>query len=107
MKIVKIKTLNPYKNAGEEKMDFVKSISLPSDIVSFESSFGLAPTAPDTFGGYVLGHIFKMSDNTYGAIYIDLLYDAQLMFNAELIKFIKDTKEEDGGGTDDYKEYFE
>ena len=47
-----------------------------------------------------------MSDNTYGAIYIDLLYDAQLKFNGELLRFVKDTKEEDGGGTEDFKAYF-
>lgn len=97
MKIIKINTLNPYRDGGKDFDGSTISISLPSNIVSFEKSFG-----DSTF----VGHTFKMADGTYRAIYANLLFESQLVFNPELKDFYEKTPKDVPGFTDQLKKYF-
>lgn len=98
MKIIKINTLNPYRDGGKDFDGSTISISLPSNIVSFEKSFG-----DSTF----VGHTFKMADGTYRAIYANLLFESQLVFNPELKDFYEKTPKDVPGFTDQLKSYFD
>jgi len=98
MKIIKINTLNPYRDSGKPFDGSTISISLPSNIISFEKSFG-----DSTF----VGHTFKMADGTYRAIYANLLFESQLVFNPELKDFYEKTPKDVPGFTDQLKSYFD
>ncbi len=98
MKIIKINTLNPYRDAGKPFEGASIDISLPSSIVSFEKSFG-----DSTF----VGQTFKMADGTYGTIYANLLFESQLVFNTALLSFYNDTKDTVPGFTEEFKSYFD
>ena len=96
MKIIKINTFNPYRDSGKPFDGSTISVSLPSNVVAFERSFG-----DSTF----VGHTFKMADGTYGAVYANLLFESQLVFNSDLKQLYDQT---DGSGfTPQLRAYFD